>query len=359
MSTDIPQPAAAMEGGGSYNRNARVPAAGAALAIPYLSRAIDEVPFGADEPIVIVDYGSSQGKNSLAPMRSAIDAVRARTGKHRAILVYHEDQPSNDFNSLFELLDQNPDRYCLGDPHVFPCAIGRSFYDSVVPENSVHIAWSAYAAMWVSRVPALIPGHFIFPRSTGEVRAAFAQQGDRDWVSFLRLRARELRPGGCLVVSMPGADANGVSVFEGILDHANVELGNMVDEGVISSDERRRMVLNGWPRRMADLVVPFGDSGRFETLILRHAETGLVRDLAWEEFERDRDAQALARKRALFFRSIFAPTLAAALDRVRRGDPDAYTEFAERLASGLEQRLRIEPAQMQSLVQILVIAKAN
>ena len=360
MATEILQRAAAMEGDGSYNHHGQLPAAGAALAIPFLARAIGEVPFSADdESVVIVDYGSSQGKNSLAPMRIAIDAVRARTGKDRAILVYHEDQPSNDFNSLFELLDQNPDRYCLDDPQVFPCAIGRSFYENVLPANSVHIAWSAYAAMWVSRVPALIPGHFFFARSSGEVRAAFEQQGAQDWESFLRLRAGELRPGGCLVVCMPGADAAGVSVFEGILDHANTELREMVDEGVISAEERRRMVLNVWPRRMADLVAPFGKRGCFETLILRHAETGIVRDAAWEDFEGDRDAQALAKKRAMFFRSIFTPTLAAALDRVRGGDPNAYAAFADRLTRGLEQRLRTKPTHLHSLVQILEVAKAN
>lgn len=359
MSSGIPRPAAAMEAGGSYNRHAQLPANGAALAIPHLARVIDEVPYGPDEPIVIVDYGSSQGRNSLGPVRSAIGAIRARTGMDRAILVYHEDQPSNDFNALFELLDQSPERYSLGDPRVFPCAIGRSFYGAVLPENSVHVGWSAYAAMWASRVPALIPGHITFARSSGNVRAAFAQQGTRDWESFLSLRARELRPGGCLVVCMPGADEHGVSVFEGIMDHANAELGSMVDEGVISTEERRRMVLNVWPRRLSDLVAPFDDSGRFATLTLRHAETGTVRDAAWEEFERDGNAQALARKRALFFRSIFTPTLAAALDREYRGEPDAYIAFADRLATGLEKRVRTEPAPMRSLVQILVMAKGS
>jgi salicylate 1-O-methyltransferase len=40
---------------------------------------------------------------------------------------------------------------------VFPCAIGRSFYDSVLPSNSVDIGWSSFAAMWLSSVPTLIP----------------------------------------------------------------------------------------------------------------------------------------------------------------------------------------------------------
>jgi hypothetical protein len=335
MSTDAPRPTAAMEGEGSYNRYARLPAGGAALAIPHLARAAGEVLFGADEPIVITDYGSSQGKNSLAPMRIAINTVRARAGKDRPILVYHVDRPSNDFNSLFEVLDQNPDRYSLNDSWVFPCAIGRSFYENVLPASSVHIAWSAYAAMWVNAVPALIPGHFAFPRSTGKVRAAFERQAARDWESFLGLRALELRPGGCLVICMPGADASGVSVFDGIWDHANEELADMANDGAISVEERRRMVLPVWPRRIVDLVAPFGESARFDTLMLKHAETQTV-----------------------FFRSIFIPTLATAVDRVRAGAAEAYTAFADRLTQGLERRLRAKPAHMHSLVHTLVIQKA-
>jgi SAM dependent carboxyl methyltransferase len=78
----------------------------------------------------------------------------------------------------------------------------------VVPPSSVHVAWSAYAAMWISRIPVLIPGHFAFPRSTCAVRAQFEQQAAHDWQCFLRLRARELRPGGCLVLCVPSATPN-------------------------------------------------------------------------------------------------------------------------------------------------------
>ena len=77
------------------------------------------------------------------------------------------------------------------------------------------------------------------------------------------------------------------------------------------------------------------------------------------DFEKDRDARTLARKQTTFFRSIFTPTLAVALERVHGGDPDAYAAFADRLTSGLERRLRSDPAHMHSLVQILVMTKTN
>jgi hypothetical protein len=358
MPTDPVQPGAAMEGRGSYNRHSRLPAGGGALALAQLERAIADVPLGpADAPVVVADYGSSQGRNSLAPMQVAIDAIRARAGAERPILVCHEDQPANDFNALFELLRSDAERYHARDLNVFPCAIGRSFYERVLPASFVHVGWSSYAAMWISRIPALIPGHFSFARSRGEVRAAFEHQADTDWRAFLSLRARELRPGGCLIISIPGADQHGSSVFEGIWDHANEELGAMVAEGAITADERRNMVLGVWPRRLADLVAPFAANARFESLALKESESRVVHDAAWDEYERDRDAPALAQKHSLFFRAVFTPSLASALTRVRAGDASAAHAFADRLTRGLKRRLEAEPAHMHSLVQILVVTK--
>jgi hypothetical protein len=70
-----------MEGVGSYNLHAKVPAGGGNMALPYLEKAAQSCTLrqGSD-PVVIADYGSSQGKNSLAPMRAAIRCLRTRVG---------------------------------------------------------------------------------------------------------------------------------------------------------------------------------------------------------------------------------------------------------------------------------------
>jgi SAM dependent carboxyl methyltransferase len=357
---DAPRRSAAMEGKGAYNRHSLIPSAGGALALPHLKRVIAATALDPpDAPVVIADYGSSQGLNSLSPVRLAIEAIRARDRADRPILVCHNDQPSNDFNSLFEVLDKSPDAYSRSDPHVFSCAIGRSFYEPVLPANSVHVGWSSYAAMWVSRVPAPIPGHIAFMGSTGEVRATWERQGAADWKKFLSLRAQELRPGGCLVISVPGADDNGHSVFAGIMDHANAELKAMVEQGAITPGEQARMALNVWPRRRAELIAPFADDGRFGSLVLKESETCVLQDPAWDAYEADGDKDALATKRAMFFRSVFSPTLASYLDKANAGDGNAAVAFADRLTRGLKYRLVADPAPMHSLVQIVVVMKAQ
>src|ERR1700722_13359598 len=79
-------PSGAMEGRGAYDRHAELPARGGAFALPHFERAVRALPLDTgDQPIVIADYGSSQGKNSLAPMRTAIEALRTRRGADRPI----------------------------------------------------------------------------------------------------------------------------------------------------------------------------------------------------------------------------------------------------------------------------------
>jgi hypothetical protein len=100
-----------MEGGGAYNQHARHQTAAASAAGQFLERAVRNLTIDHGvAPIVIADYGSSQGKNSQAPMRSAIESLRPRLAPTRPIFVYHVDQPSNDFNTLFETLT-GPESY--------------------------------------------------------------------------------------------------------------------------------------------------------------------------------------------------------------------------------------------------------
>jgi hypothetical protein len=141
-----------MTGAAPYNNNAKLQASGGAFALSHLENAAQSIALDADnQPIVIADYGSSQGRNSLLPMRAAIEVIQARLGSERPIFVYHEDLPANDFNALFEVLGKDPQGYALNGPNIFPCAIGRSFYESVLPSNYVHLGWCSYAAMWISR----------------------------------------------------------------------------------------------------------------------------------------------------------------------------------------------------------------
>ena len=87
MSDESRLPHGVMEGKGSYNKYAKLPAGGAALAMPLLEKAVRAVRLDpADRPFVIADYGSSQGKNSLAPLSVAIKSAAVPPGSRAANL---------------------------------------------------------------------------------------------------------------------------------------------------------------------------------------------------------------------------------------------------------------------------------
>ena len=353
MAASTISPHGVMEGGGSYNLHAKVPAGGANLALPYLEKAGRScaLPPGSD-PIVIADYGSSQGKNSLFPMRAAIRCLRTRVGSEHPITVVHVDQHANDFNTLFDVLHSDPERYSFADPNIFPSAIGRSFYETVFPAEQVHLGWSSYAAVWLSRVPALVPDHFVALASTGDVRAAFDRQATDDWRLFLSLRARELRPGGRLVVVLPGLSDSGASGFEPLFNCANAVLEELVHERVIGDDERKRMVLGAYPRRRAQLLEPFTADGQFQSLSVEHCELLDLPDAAWAAYQLDDNVEAFVSRHAAFFRAIFVPSLASAI-----GDADRRQAFGDRLEQQLKQRLSQTRTPLHSLVQVMLLAK--
>jgi hypothetical protein len=176
-----------MEGHGAYNRSSRVQAAGLAAAIPLFRQAAETVPLApAPEPVVIADYGCSEGHNSLIPMREAIAALRQRIGASRTISVVHTDLPSNDFSALFEALESDPDSYLRGEEATFASAVGRSFYRQLLPSGSVTLGWSSWSVQWLSRTPAVIPDQVQVAYShDANACAAFARQAAEDWRAFL------------------------------------------------------------------------------------------------------------------------------------------------------------------------------
>ena len=330
-----------MEGHGAYNRSSRVQAAGSSPAVPLLEKAARQIPLAAaPEPAVIVDYGSSEGHNSLVPLGAAIGIVRERIGQRRAIAIVHTDLPGNDFGALFQMLASDPDSYLRDDPHVFPSAIGRSFYEQILPDSSVSLGWSSWAIQWLSRVPALIPDQVQVAYSRdAATKAVFSVQAARDWELFLTHRAAELRPGARLVILSMAVDDHGDFGYRASIDAIYRGLADLVEEGVIKAVEIQRMVIPTFGRSRRDFMAPFADTGRFAGLAMEELDIFYGEDRIWEEFKRYGDAASFGARWAGFSRASVGPTLAASLDNsvVRAGD------FLERLEGKMAARLAAAP----------------
>jgi hypothetical protein len=353
---NAPTPAP-MEGHGAYNRSSRVQGAGSSPVLQALEDAARIVPLAAaPEPIVIADYGASEGRNSLAPMAAAIGALRNRVGHGRAISVVHTDLPGNDFAALFQLLDNDPQSYLRDEHATFASAIGRSFYQQILPSASVTLGWSSWAVQWLSRAPTTIPDHVQVACSRDEaVRAVFARQADEDWRTFLIHRSRELRSGARLVVLTMAREDNGDFGYGPVLRAIYGELMALVDSGLVRADEAHRMVIPTVGRTRAEFAAPFARNGHFEGLSIGHLEVFEGEDRIWSEFEQRRDAHAFGAQWAAFSRASVFPTLAAQLDG-GPADPRAGT-FVDCMEAGMTARLADAPERMRIPLGKIVLAR--
>ena len=356
MSPDVPVRPAPLEAGGAYNRRSRVQAAGLLPAVGLFEDAAAHVELPrAPQPIVIADYGASAGHNSLLPIGAAITRLRKRAEPGRAICVLHIDVAENDYTTLFHTLATDAHSYLRDDPAVFPSAVGRSFYQQILPSNTVTLGWSSWAVHWLSRVPASIPDHIQIAYSRDDAaRGAYTRQAADDWIAFLTARSRELVPGGQLVVLTMALD-DGDFGYTPLLQGIVAELAGMAGEGAVSRDEVSRMALPTVARSEADLTAPFAPKGRFAGLTIEHFQTFVADDEIWRRFATDRQADDFAARWTAFARASVFPTLATALD----DGPQRVRQFFDRLESGVTARLAAAPEPIKIPLAKMLLVKQS
>jgi hypothetical protein len=326
---------AVMKGHGFYNEHSRPQQNADSLGLPLLERAVGEmtVLHGA-EPAAVADFGAAQGRNSLEPMRLAVEKLRRRTRVSTPILVIHTDLPQNDFASLFALVEASPESYLRGVENVFALAAGKSFYERIFPDGYLSLGWTAISVHWLSKVPCDIPDHVYAQRAGHVVRKAYAEQASEDWRRFLGHRARELRPGGELIVVAVTTDDNGNIGGESLMDLTNDPALAMVEAGLIRPEEYTRMNMPAYHRTMEEFTEPLRSGTLTEDLILKEGVRTKFSDQLWPEYEQRGDTSAFAASYTEFMRAFTEAPLFAGLDA------DRTPADRERLANEYFKRMR-------------------
>ncbi len=343
----------AMEGDGCYNRNSAMQAGGIARILPIWEKVAGTVPVG-DETLVIADYGSSQGRNSMAPMRIAIAALRARSAADRTVEVIHTDLPSNDFASLFQALGEDPDSYMKGATGIFPSAVGRSYFEPIIAPGTVHLGWNSWTLQWLSKKPVDVSDHIFAGLSKSETaRDAVARQAARDWRAFIAARSFELRPGAWLLCLF-GAEQANKPTWDWLFGELWGAVVDMNRAGHLDERELLRMTVLTFSRTLEDIKAPFSQDGTFCGMAIEHAEVTSTPDPFWPEYEKTGDAEHLGRAWAGVWRAAVGPTLANATnpDRDRAAViDDLYSRFAMRIAAS--------PRQQQGAIAVVIIRKTD
>ena len=328
-----------MAGGGWYNDHSVPQHVAGDYGLPLLRTAAESVPLSAERGVLVADYGSSQGRNSLRPMRVAIDALRARLVA-APISIVHTDLPDNDFAALFTTLRDDPLSYLRDEAGVFAYAAGRSFYERIFPPARVSLGWTSITVHWLSSVPVPMSRHIFSPLAEPHEREAYAKQAEADWRDFLCHRKEELVTGGRLVVVGSGADADGRSGAEGLMQIANAVLLEMVGEGSLGLDEYEQMALPTYYRSREEFIAPLRGGPLAEAFELEACSEAVLPDPLWSSFRQVGDLGAYAAGVAGFLRAFSEPSLFGSIAARRSAQvaADVAEEFYARVRDAIARR---------------------
>ena len=339
-----------MKGGGYYDEHSEYQQRTARTAAALIEDSVEAVPPPvAGSTFVIVDYGSSTGKNSIASVRSAVAAVRAREGD-RPVAAVHNDLPTNDWNELFANLSSRPDSYLgLAGPPVVPLASAISFYEPAVPAGAAHLGVSFSAAHWLRTQPDVdVRDGFYFCDASGDARAALAAEADADWTTFLSARAADLARGGRLLVQMVGTDPQPPPAEPNVtarkLLRAMTEVAReMVDAGALERPAFERYLLPVYARTPEEARAPLERSGPLaDAFHVEVARTDPVSNPYLDQWHRDRDAAAYGRSYAAFVRGFTESSLRANLFEPGGRGADTGAQLDDYFAR-LERRFAAHP----------------
>ena len=220
-------------------------------------------------PFHVADFGTADAGTSLPLICEVVRAVRLAEGPATPIVVCYEDQPANDWNSVFKrvhgLLKSDDEEPFMkwGDDNVFVLAAGTSFYKPCFPAQTLDLAFSATAMHWLSVTPQFLPDalHSACSNDLG-ASTAFAQQAAKDWLRVMTLRENELKRGGQLVLVNFAKDEQGQFLGETArLKHSMHRTFAELWERLVTPEEFEATNFPNQYRSLEDTMAPFETNG--------------------------------------------------------------------------------------------------
>lgn len=341
----------AMEGGGFYNRHSALQEAAIRQVQP-LWRSVVENTALRGQNFVLADYAASQGKNSLPPINLALDVILRKSSMLTSIEVIHTDLPSNDFSSLFAMLEHAPESYLRRDSRISALAVGRSYFQPILSAGKVDLAWNSWSLQWMSRLPQPIrDAIFIDCSSDIETRQAFDRQLRADWETFLICRSMEMASGGALLSMFVAnrSDLPGWRPFWGAFWRVLIEMKN---EGRLSGDLLDAISMPIGARTIDDIKAPFANGGDFAHLRIEHLDMIDGPDPFWDAYLETKDTRRFGSSWSNMARAVVGPLISDALAGEMAKDL-LLNEIFERFAS----KMAADPQRVAHCLAVVVLRK--
>lgn len=353
MTKDIGASLPGMEGGGFYNRNSALQDAAIQKVLPLWENMIAQTTFH-DRSLTIVDYGSSEGKNSLAPISLAIERYRKDNKSDQPINVIHTDLPGNDFSALFRTIMGHENSYLRFGQNIYPSAVGRSYFEQILPAGSVDLAWNSWTLQWLSRNPVEDPDFLYGAYSKKDwVREAVDKQLSEDWRKFLQVRSIELKPGGRMLCLF-GSKGENMFGWEWAVNAFWQVITDMHQEGLLSEEDKTRVNLPLGPRGIIAIQEPFDQNNEYSGLALEYAEVFQSPDPYWPEYQRTKDRKQFGENWKNFMKAVFAPVIRSQIDPKKDTSAlveDMFDRFAATIAAN--------PRETEHFVGIAIVKKIS
>ncbi|VAH69968.1 unnamed protein product [Triticum turgidum subsp. durum] len=293
------------------------------------------------EKLLVADLGCSTGPNALALVSFAVEAIDNHCAQLKQpppeVCLLLNDLPGNDFNSVVKSLvtlcqSNEPGIVTVG-------IVPGSFYKRLFTSGSLHLFCSSNSQNWLSKAPedltrSRIPAYDVDEHARHErvlmVLDAYAHQFKKDFSIFLELRAKELVPGGRMVVSLTGTRSNKTaSKCYHLWETFAQILVAMVSEGVIDK------------AKYDSFYVPiYGPSNVELREIIQEEGSFSINEMHVQDFKRGVDkAHTTAKSQINMMRSAFEPIVVQHFGEVM----DEFVRTAEKRWS-LERSLQEEVA---------------
>jgi gibberellin A4 carboxyl methyltransferase len=140
---------------------------------PLMAEAVKQMSLPEQGPLHIADFGCSTGRNSISYINFIVKCLTDRyveAGENNVhvtrmpeMLVSFNDLPGNDFNTLIQLfaseaknakdLARSINGADVGRAtSYFSAMVGGSFYNRLLPKESIHFAIAIFCLHWMSQV---------------------------------------------------------------------------------------------------------------------------------------------------------------------------------------------------------------
>ena len=233
------------------------------------------------------DYGAADGGTSQQ-MWDMVIRNRRDAGDERQIEMIYTDLASNDFSTLFRIMQgmQGDATYAYQNhfKNVFVHACGTGFHEQLLTNASLHLGFSATAMHYVSVKPMEIPNHVHAACADINSKTAFAKQAAVDWQNILLARAAELVPGGRFICLNFGIDAEGRYLGntggKHMFDHFHKFWRALYEKGNITKSEYEGATFVQYYRTMEEFCAPFSDPNSEVSragLVLKSSSTKLTK----------------------------------------------------------------------------------